>query len=105
MDVAQVPGDLDGEGSPEVGYDGPGTVRDGHGLRDEAGASRPLGIEGYRRDQGVVPKLLRLGASDAGTDRGFARTDIAHSPYDRGSLGGNLGPLDSRPDDRLHGGL
>ena len=42
LDVAQEPSELDGKGSPEVGVDGPGTMCDGHGLPDEAGASRHL---------------------------------------------------------------
>ena len=40
LDVAQEPGELDGKGNPEVGVDGPETMYDGHGLPDEAGASR-----------------------------------------------------------------
>ncbi len=42
MDVAKEPGELVGKGGPEVGVDVPGTVCDGHGLPDEAGASRYL---------------------------------------------------------------
>ena len=42
VDVAEEPGELDAKGGPQVGVDGPGTVCDGHGLRDEAGASRHL---------------------------------------------------------------
>jgi hypothetical protein len=42
VDVAEEPGELDGKGGPEVGVDVPGTVCDGNGLRDEAGASRHL---------------------------------------------------------------
>jgi hypothetical protein len=33
------PGQLDGEGGPKAEANGPGTVCDRHGLRDEAGAS------------------------------------------------------------------
>jgi hypothetical protein len=40
--VAEQPGELDREGDLEVGIEGAGTVCDGHGLRDEAGASRHL---------------------------------------------------------------
>ncbi len=40
--MAQKPGELDGKGNPKVGIDGPATVCDGHGLQDEAGASRHL---------------------------------------------------------------
>ena len=104
VDVAQEPGELDGEGNPEVGVDGPGTVCDGHGLRDEAGASRDLRAEGCRGGQEAVPKLVRLGAGDEGTNRRTARADGPSRPDGRGALGGNLGPLDSRSDDRLHGG-
>ncbi len=39
VDVAQEPGELDGEGNPKVGVDGPRTACDGHGLPGEAGAS------------------------------------------------------------------
>ncbi len=49
--MAEEPGELDGKGRPEVGFDGPRTVRDGHGVRDEAGASRHLIIEGRRGSQ------------------------------------------------------
>ena len=72
MDVAQEPGELDGKGSPEVAVDGPETVSDGHGLRDEAGAPRHLRRGGCRGGQEAVPKLVRPGASDAGKDRGVA---------------------------------
>ncbi len=46
MDVAQEPSELDGEGDSQVEIDVPGTVRDGYGLRDEAGVSNHLLIEG-----------------------------------------------------------
>ena len=104
VDVAQEPGELDGKGSPEVGVDGPGTMCDGHGLPDEAGASRPLPAEGCRGGQEAVPKLVCLGAHDAGTNRRTARADGPSCPNGRGSLGGDPGPLDSRSDHRLHGG-
>ncbi len=104
VDVAQEPGELDGEGNPEVGVDGPGTVCDGHGLRDEAGASRDLRAEGCRGGQEAVPKRVRLGAGDAGANRRTARADGPSCPDGRRAFGGNLGPLDSRSDDRLHGG-
>ena len=48
LDVAQEPGELDGKGSSKVGGNGLGTVCDGHGLRDEADASRHLRMEGRR---------------------------------------------------------
>ncbi len=104
LDVAQEPGELDGEGSPEVGVDGLGTVCDGHGLRDEAGASRHLRAEGCRGGQETVPKLVRVGARDARANRRTARADGPSCTGGRGSLGGDPGPLDSRSDDRLHGG-
>ena len=102
--MAEEPGELDGEGNPEVGIDGSGTVCNGHGLRDEAGASRYLPMEGCGRSQEAVRELVRVGPSDAGADRGVARAHGASGPDDRRAHGGNLGPLDSRPDDRLHGG-
>ncbi len=104
VDVAQEPGELDREGNPEVGVDGPGTVCDRPRLRDEAGASRHLRAEGCRGGQETVSKLVRLGAGDKGANRRTARADGPSCPDDRGALGGNLGPLDSRSDDRLHGG-
>ena len=104
MDVAEEPGELDGEGNPEVGVDGCGTVRDGYGLRDEAGASRHLSMEGCGRSQEAVRELVRVGPGDEGTNRGVARADGPSRSDDRRALGGNLGPLDSRADDRLHGG-
>jgi hypothetical protein len=97
-------GELDGKGSPQVGVDGPGTVCDGHGLRDEAGAARHPRAEGRRGGQEAVPKLVRLGAGDEGTNRRTARADGPSCPDARRAFGGNLGPLDSRADDRLHGG-
>ena len=66
LDVAQEPGELDGKGSPEVRVDGPGTMCDGHGLPDEAGASRHLRAEGCGGGQEAVPKLVCLGACNAG---------------------------------------
>ena len=104
LNVAQEPGELDGKGSPEVGVDGPGTVRNGHGLRVEAGASRHLRVEGCRGCQEAVPKLVRLGARDAGRNRRTARANGPSCPNGRGSLGVDPGPLDSRSDDLLHGG-
>jgi hypothetical protein len=47
--VAEEPGELDGEGNPEVGVDGSGTVCDEHGLRGEASAARYLPMEGCGR--------------------------------------------------------
>jgi hypothetical protein len=46
---------------------------------------------------------VRLGEGDAGPNRRTARTDGPCSLDDRGAFGGDLGPLDSMPDDRLHG--
>ena len=104
VDVAEEPGELDGEGNPEVGVDGSGTVCNGHGLRDEAGASRYLPMEGCGRSQEAVRELVRVGPSDAGADRGVARADGPCRPDDRRALGGYSGPLDSRSDDGFHGG-
>ena len=61
--------------------------------------------EGYQRGQEAVPKLMRLGARDAGPNR--KTTPAAGLCYQdvRRSLGGNLCSLDSRYDDRLHRGL
>ena len=87
-----------------MGVDGPGTVCDKHGLPDAAGASRHLCTEGCRGGQKAVPKLVRLGARDAGQNRRAARADGLSCPDGRRALEGNLGPLDSRADDRLHGG-
>jgi len=104
LDVAQEPGEPDGKGRPEVGVDGPGTMCDGHGSPDEAGASRYLRAEGCQGGQKAVPKLVRLGARDAGANRRTARADGPSCPDGRGSRARNLGALDSRSDDRLHGG-
>jgi hypothetical protein len=87
-----------------MGVDGPGRVCDGHGLQDEAGASRHLRIEGCRRGLEAILKLLCLDACNAGTDQRFARADGAHNSDDRRAIGGDLGPLDSRPDDRCRRG-
>ncbi len=87
-----------------MGVDGSGTVCDGHGLRDEAGASGYLPMEGCGRSQEAVRKLVRMGPGDEGTNRGVARTDGPCRPDDRRALGGYSGPLDSRSDDGLHGG-
>jgi hypothetical protein len=65
VDLAQEPGQMDGEGSPKVGIDGLGTLYDGHGLRDEASASRHLRTEGCRGRQETVRQLVRVGAGDA----------------------------------------
>ena len=102
--MAEEPGKLDGEGNPEVGVDGSGTVCNGHSLRDEAGASRYLPMEGCGRSQEAVRELVRVGPGDEGTNREVARTDGPCRSDDRRALGGNLGPLDSRADDGLHGG-
>jgi len=102
--VAEEPGELDGERVPEVGVDGSGTVCDWHGLRDEAGASRYLPMEGCGRSQEAVRELVRVGPGDEGGDRGVARADGPRRSDDRRALGGYSGPLDSRADDGLHGG-
>ena len=53
--------------------------------------------------QDPVWQPVRRAAGDAGADRRVARTDGSSGSANRGALGVNLGPLDSRPDDRLHG--
>jgi hypothetical protein len=50
--------------------------------------------EGFRGGQEAIPKLLCLGAPDAGTNLRTARTDAQSYPDGRGSLGGNPGTLD-----------
>jgi hypothetical protein len=102
--TAEEPRELDGEREPQVGVDVLGTVRDGYGLRDEAAASRHLSIEGRRGPQENVRELVGLGKGDEGAGWGVARAYGVSGPDDRRADGGNLGPLESRPDDRLHGG-
>ena len=104
MDVAQEPGELDGKGSPEVGVDGPGTIWDGRGLRDEAGASGHLRADGCWGGQEPVPELVRSGAHYAGAHWGTVRADGPKCQNGRGLLGRNPGPFDSRFDERFHGG-
>ncbi len=104
VDVAEEPGELDGEGNPEVGVDGSGTVCDGHGLRGEAGPSGYLPMGGCGRSQEGVRELVRMGTGDKGADRGVARSDGRRRPDDRSALGGCSGPLDLRSDGGLHGG-
>ena len=69
LDVAKEPSNLEGKGRPGVGVNSPGTLRDGHGLRDEAGALRRLVMAGRRGGQEAVLKLLRLRACDAEINR------------------------------------
>jgi len=83
---------------------GSGRVRDGHGRRDEAAASRHLRAEGCRGGQRAVPNLVLLGASDTGANQRTARADGPSYTDDRRALGGNLDPLDSIADDRLNRG-
>ncbi len=52
---------------------------------------------------GSSPKLVCVGACDAGSDRGVVRADGARNPHDRSALGGSLGPLYSRANNRPHG--
>jgi hypothetical protein len=73
--LAEEPGELDGEGNPEVGVDGFGTVFNGHGLRDEVGASKYLPVEGCGRSQKAFREMVRVGPGDEGPNRGVARTD------------------------------
>ncbi len=87
-----------------MGVDVPGTVRDGYSLRDEAGASKNISVEGRRGRQENVRELVRLGKGDEGAGREFARPHGASVPDDLRAHGGNLDPLESRLYDRLHGG-
>jgi hypothetical protein len=48
LDVVQKPSGLGGEGDPQVGISGLGTMCDRYGLRDEAGTSMHLRMEGRR---------------------------------------------------------
>jgi hypothetical protein len=64
VDMDQEPSELDGEGDPQVGVHVPGTLRDGAGLRDEAGASRHPLMEGRQGRQENVGKLVRLDEGD-----------------------------------------
>ncbi len=104
MDVAREPGDLDGEGNPEVGGDGPSTVHDGLGLRDEVGALWHLQAKGCRRSKKAVQKWCAYMHRDARSNRRTARANGPSCPDDRRKLGGNLGPLDQSADDRFHSG-
>ena len=54
--MAQEPSELDGEGTPDVGVDGPETAYGRHGLRKDAGASRHLRLEGCRGSQKTQPQ-------------------------------------------------
>jgi len=47
---------------------------------------------------------VRHGEGDKGIDRGVALAHGSGGPNDRRAHGGNLGPLDTRAKDRLHGG-
>ncbi len=66
MGEALDPGQLDGEGSPEIGVDDPGTVCGGDCQGDEAGTSRHPIAAGLWGRQETVRQLVRVGASDAG---------------------------------------
>ncbi len=55
LDVDQKPGQLDGKGNAEAGFDGPGTVLNRHNLPDEGGASRHLRVAGCRGGQEAFP--------------------------------------------------
>ncbi len=49
-----------------MGVGGSGMVCDGHGLRDEAGASRCLPMEGYGRKPEAVQVMVCVDPGDAG---------------------------------------
>jgi hypothetical protein len=87
-----------------VEFDGSGTARNGHGLRDEVGASGHSRAKGCPGGQEAVPKLVRLGAGDAGPNRRTARAYGQRCLGGRGSLLESC-PLDSRSDNLFHGGL
>ena len=53
--MAQEPSELDGEGTPEVGVDGPEAAYGRHGLRKDAWVSRHLRLEGGRGNQETSP--------------------------------------------------
>ncbi len=84
LDVAQDLGEIDGKGSPEVGFDGPEEVRNTRSLRAEAGVSGHLLAEGCPGGLEAVPKIVRLGAGDAGANR---RTNRADRPSRRDGRG------------------
>jgi hypothetical protein len=71
VDVAHGSSELGGDGDPQVGVDGPGTICARHRLRGEAGASRHLTMDGCGGRQEIVRELVRLGEGDAGTNRGL----------------------------------
>jgi hypothetical protein len=79
-------------------------MRNGRGLRAEPGAARYRRIGGGRDCQETFRQLVRVGAGDAETEGGIARANGSSDPDDRMVVGGNLGPLDSRVYDGLHGG-
>ncbi len=61
-------------------------------------------MEGHRGGWEAVPKRVRLVARDAETNLGILRADGPSRLDGRRAVGGNLCPLDSTADDRLHGG-
>ena len=73
---------------------------DGHGLRDEAEASRYLPMEGSERSQDAVRELVRLGRGDEARTGELLELLLRRS---RVTWEGP-GPLDPRSNDRLHGG-
>jgi hypothetical protein len=58
--------------------------------------------EECRGGKEAVPKLVPLGAGDAGLNRGTSRADGPSFPDGRGSSRGDSDPLGSRSDDRFH---
>lgn len=88
----------------EVGFDAPGTERNGHGLRDGTGAPKHLRMGGFRFSQVDVPELVQLGANHEKAAWLVAQRDGPSSPDGGGSYGWDFGPLYSRADDRLYGG-
>ena len=103
MNEAEEPGEPDGKGDSKVVAASPGTVWVGHGLRDEAGASRHLRMGGCGGSLKSVRQLVRMGAGNAGANRGVARTEGLSCSDELRPLGGNPGLLYPRTDDRLNG--
>jgi hypothetical protein len=102
-DLAQKAGEFNGKRDTEYCGDGPGTMCDGDGVRDEASVSRHLRAERCWGGPESVPKLVRVGAGDAEIIPRTTRGAGPSFPDGRGSLGEDTYPLDWRSDDRSHG--
>lgn len=82
MDLAPEPGQLDGEGRPNMGTAGAKTVSDGHFPRDKAGTSRRLRMQRRWGRQETGRHRLRGGARNAGTVPGVTRAYGPSAPDD-----------------------